>query len=135
MPRIACRILVVDDFKPWRRFICSALQKQPGIRVVGEAEDGLEALQRAAELKPDLVLLDIDLPKLNGIEVAHRMGDASPGTKILFESQSNNAELVGAALSNGAQGYIWKMHAALELLPAIHAIRRGDKFVGSLRPH
>jgi DNA-binding NarL/FixJ family response regulator len=95
---------------------------------VGEAADGLEALQRADELQPDLVLLDIHLPKLNGIQVAIRIGHASPGVKVLFTSQSTDADLVNAALSKGAHGYLLKVDAGKELLPAIESVLRGERF-------
>jgi len=125
----ACRILVVDDYEPWRRFVSSTLQEYPSVRVVGEATDGLEAIQRAAELNPYLALLDIHLPKLDGIKVADRLSHASPGTKILFTSQSNDPDLISAALSNGACGYVLKADAATDLLPAIEAALRGERFV------
>lgn len=130
MPLAACRILMVDDYEPWRRFVFATLQKHAGLRIVGEACDGLEALQKVAELKPALVLLDINLPTMNGIEVAHRISDSSPAPKILFTSQSNDPDLVSAALSNGASGYVLKADAATELLPAIESVLRGEKFFG-----
>jgi DNA-binding NarL/FixJ family response regulator len=102
------------------------------VRVVGEAADGLEAVQKAQELKPDLILLDISLPNLNGIEVASRICQVIPGTKILFLTVNDDAEVVQAALSNGAQGYVLKINAGSELLPTVEEVIRGEKFV-SLR--
>ena len=78
------RILVVDDFEMFRQFVVEMLGKRPELQVVGEASDGLEALQKAVELRPDLILLDIGLPSLNGIEVARQMRSLVPESKMLF---------------------------------------------------
>lgn len=124
-------ILIVDDFQPWRQIACSVLQGRAGVRIVGEATNGLEAVQKAEELKPDLILLDISLPILDGLEAAKRILCAAPHTKILFVSVSHNAGIACAALNIGAHGYIIKHHAANELLPAIDAVLRGKQFVSS----
>jgi DNA-binding NarL/FixJ family response regulator len=105
------RALVVDDYEPFRRFICSTLRKRPELRIVGEVSDGLEAVQRAEELQPDLIVLDIGLPSLNGIEAARRIRKLSPKSKILFVSQESSADVVQEALSLGALGYVVKAHA------------------------
>jgi CheY-like chemotaxis protein len=75
------RIFVVDDFEPWRRFVSTTLQKQLTLQVIGEAVDGLEAVQKARQLQPDLILLDIGLPTLNGIEAARRIRELPPNPK------------------------------------------------------
>jgi DNA-binding NarL/FixJ family response regulator len=125
------RILVVDDYEGWRQRIRSILELWPELQVVGEASDGLEALQKAEALKPDLILLDIGLGKLNGIEVEKRLCQLVPRAKVLFLSQYNDADIVRTALSNEAQGYVLKTDAGDELLTAIKAILRGDRFVSS----
>lgn len=125
------RTLVVDDYDPWRRHICAELKARPELQVVGKASDGLEAVRMCEELKPDLILLDIGLSSLNGIEVGRRICQLTPSAKVLFLSQSNDAEVVQAALGNGAQGYVLKADAGSELLPGIKAILRGEKFVSS----
>jgi len=125
------RILVVDDFEPFRRFLCETLQARPELQVVGEASDGLQAVQKAEELQPDLILLDIGLPKLNGIEAAHRISELVPSATILFISQNNDTDLVAAALSNGAKGYVLKQNANRELLPAVETVLQGDHFVSA----
>jgi DNA-binding NarL/FixJ family response regulator len=125
------RTLVVDDYDPWRRHICAVLKARPELQVVGEASDGLEAVRMCEELKPDLILLDIGLSNLNGIEVEKRICQLVPSAKVLFLSQNNDAEVVQAALGNGAQGYVLKADAGSELLPAIKAILRGERFVSS----
>jgi DNA-binding NarL/FixJ family response regulator len=84
---ISYRILVVDDYEPWRRYVYSRLQERPGMQVFGEAANGFDAIQKASELKPDLVLLDIQLPDISGIEVSSRIGHAIPGMKVLFAIQ------------------------------------------------
>src|SRR5579864_2223485 len=81
------RILVVDDYEPFRRFICSTMERGLGLQVIGEASDGLDAVQKSQELLPDLIVLDLGLPKLNGIEVAVQICKLSPETKILIVSQ------------------------------------------------
>ena len=131
MATSSIRVLVVDDFEPFRRVVCSALEQMPDLQVIGQASDGLEAVQKAQELKPDLILLDIGLPTVNGIEAAHQISRLLPGATILFVSQNNDADVVAAALGNGAQGYVLKADAGSELLPAIKAILRGERFVSS----
>lgn len=123
------RVLVVDDFAPWRRFVSSTLHKQTELQVIGEVSDGLEAVQKVEELRPDLILLDIGLPTINGIEAAERIHRNNPEARILFLTQNNDPEVVRRALLNGARGYILKMDAKCELLAAIEAVIRGGVFV------
>lgn len=125
------RTLVVDDFDLARRAIGSLLAMKAELQVVGEAADGIEALEKAQELRPDLILLDIGLPKLNGIEVASRLCQLAPHMKILFVTQQNDPDIVRAALSNGSGGYILKADVGRELLSAIEAVLRGERFVSS----
>jgi two-component system nitrate/nitrite response regulator NarL len=123
--------LVVDDYKPFRQFVCLRLESRPDLQVIGEASDGLEAVEKAQALKPDLILLDIGLPSLNGIDAAHRISLLIPTATILFVSQISDADVVEGALSNGAKGYVWKQDAAIDLLPAVDAVLRGAGFVSS----
>jgi len=125
------RILVADDFVPWRRVISSLAQKQPGWHVICEVADGEEAVKRAQDLTPDLILLDVGLPKLNGIEAARRIRQLAPNAKILFVSAHGSLDVVEEALSTGASGYILKGSTASELLPAVDAIFQGRPFVSS----
>ena len=129
------RILVVDDHEPFRRFVCTTLQERPEWRVIAEASDGLQAVQKAEELKPDLILLDIGLPGLNGIEASERISKRVPSATILFISQQSDADVVAAALSDGAKGYVLKANAGRELLPAVEAVLEGRRFVGSGVPY
>ena len=115
----------------WRRQVRSVLQARPEWQVISEASDGLEAVEKAQGLKPDLILLDIGLPKLNGIEAARRIQRLSPSSKIIFLSQYNHLDIVRAALSTGARGYVRKTDVDRELLPAMDAVLQGKQFVSS----
>src|SRR5580658_743298 len=123
------RVLVVDDCEPFRRFVCSTVEKKPDLQVVGEASDGLEAVQKTEELQPDLIVLDIGLPTLNGIEVARRIRKLCPACKILFMSQESSVDVAQAAFSLGAMGYVVKAHAGSELLAAVESVCQGRRFV------
>ena len=125
------QVLVVDDYEPFRQFVCSTLGKIPGLRVVGQASDGVEAVRKAGELQPDLILMDIGLPSLSGIEAARRIRKLAPMSKILFLSQETSGDVVQEALRLGAPGYIVKAHAGSELLAAVEALLQGQQFVGS----
>ena len=128
------RILITDDFEGWRRQVRLLFKKRREWQVIAEAADGLEAIQKAEELKPDLIVLDVGLPELNGIEVARRIRQFSPSSKIVFLSQNNDLDVVQAALSTGALGYVHKTDAESELLPALDAVLRGKQSVsGSLK--
>jgi len=126
------RILVIDDYAPWRRFITSTLQKLPEFQIVGEGTDGMEAVEKAQELQPDLILLDIGLPKLDGIKAAARIRECAPKARILFFTENSSPDIAEEAMRTGADGYVVKAGAAEELLPAITAILLGKQFVSSL---
>jgi DNA-binding NarL/FixJ family response regulator len=119
------RILLVEDFEPFRRFIRSQLQPRLDLEVIAEASDGLEAVHVAGQLQPDLILLDIGLPKLNGIEAARRIRKLCPQSKIVFLSQESSADVIEEALNSGGTGYVIKANAGSELLDAIDAITDG----------
>jgi DNA-binding NarL/FixJ family response regulator len=120
---------LVDDFEPFRRLVASMLQQQPELQVVGHVPDGLEAVQKAKELQPDLILLDIGLPGLNGIDAARRIRCISPRSKILFLSENGSPDVAREALGTGARGYVLKSGLAGELLPAVEAVLLGRRFV------
>jgi DNA-binding NarL/FixJ family response regulator len=125
------RVLVIDDYEPWRRFTFSTLEKEPEVLVIGEVADGLEAVKQIQELQPELILLDISLPTLNGIEVARRIREVSPTSKILFVSENRSLDIAEEALSTGAGGYIVKSDAASELVPAVKAVLAGKRFISA----
>jgi len=120
---------VADDYEPWCRFVVSTLQSEPRLQVIFQASDGFQAVQKAEELQPDLILLDIGLPKLSGIQAARTIRELFPKIKILFASVHRHSDIVAAALQTGAEGYIVKTDAATELLPAIEALLNGKRFV------
>ena len=124
------RVLIVDDFEPWRRVVRWTLQYFAEWQIVGEASDGVEAVQRSKELQPDLVLLDIGLPKLNGIDAAKPILSVAPHSKIVFVSVDLCPELVEGALRNGGHGYVVKSDAASDLLTAMSTVMNGQQFVG-----
>jgi DNA-binding NarL/FixJ family response regulator len=123
------RVLVVDDYEPFRRFICSTLGKRSALQIICEASDGVEAVRRAEELKPDLILLDVGLPELNGLQAACEIRKVAPESKIIFVSQESSPDVVQEALSLGAQGYVAKARAGIDLLPAVEAVLEGRRFV------
>jgi len=123
----AGRILIVDDFEPWRSQVRSMLDGK--FEIVGEAAGGLDALTKARELGANLILLDIGLPDLDGIEAGRRILDNAPGTKVIFLTANNDAEVVHTAFGVGAMGYVLKTDAGRELLTAIEAALQGERFV------
>ena len=125
----AIRVFIVDDYEPIRRFVRATLGNNPEFQVIGEASDGLEAVQKAQELQPDLMVLDIGLPTLNGIEVARRTRKLCPGCRIILMSQEASADLAREAFRLGAMGYVVKAHAGSELLASIEAVCQGRRFV------
>jgi DNA-binding NarL/FixJ family response regulator len=125
------RILITDDFAEWRLQVRSVLQARPEWQVIAEASDGLEAVETAQSVKPELILLDVGLPKLNGIEAARRIQQISPTSRIIFLSQNNDLDIVRAALTTGARGYVRKSDVKKELIPAMDAVLRGTQFVSS----
>jgi DNA-binding NarL/FixJ family response regulator len=129
-----CRVLVVDDYEPWRRLVYSTLQMPPTFQVIGEVSDGLEAVQKAQELQPDLIVLDIGLPTLNGIEAAKQIRTQAPQSKILFLSENRSLDIAREALRSGGSGYVIKSNAARELLPAVEAVLQGKPFLSSGLP-
>jgi len=134
MPK-SVRVLVVEDFEPIRDVVCKKLQTDPNLQVVGQVSDGLEAVQKAQELQPQLILLDIGLPTLNGLEAARRIRIVSPSSKIVFLTQANSTEMIEEALRIGAKGYIVKVDIARELLRGVAVVLSGKIFISSLPAH
>ena len=122
-------VLVVDDHAIVRRTICAYLSRDSTLNVICQAADGEEAVKKAEELRPDLVLLDIGLPTISGIEAARQIRIVSPQSHIIFLSQHDSLHMAIDAMKVGGHGYVTKIDAAEELLKAIHAVRNGTRFV------
>jgi DNA-binding NarL/FixJ family response regulator len=122
------RILLVDDYEPFRRYVFSMLKKQANMQVVGEAADGLQAVRQAEALQPDVILLDIGLPGINGIEAARQIGEVAGKARVIFLTQESSPEIVEEAFDVGAWGYIIKTQAGAELLVAVETVSHGERF-------
>jgi DNA-binding NarL/FixJ family response regulator len=123
------RVLVVDDFARFRDAICSMLSEHPDLQVIAEAADGLEAVHKAEELQPDLIVLDLNMPKLDGLEATRRIRILSPKSKIIIASSESSADFAQEALRSGATGYLRKPEIFDQLLPAIEAVLQGKRWV------
>ena len=123
-------VLIADDFSAFRQFLREKLYENGFLNIV-EAVDGLDAVAKAAELQPDLVLLDIAMPKLNGIKAATRIRLVSPQSKILLVSQGTDPHVVQLALNDGVSGYVCKSKISHELLTAIATVLGNGRFVSS----
>jgi DNA-binding NarL/FixJ family response regulator len=126
------RVLVIDDHAALRRTICLLLSKEPGLEVICETASGEDAIEKAEELQPDIVLLDISLPGISGIEAASRILSVSPNSRIIFLSQHSSLHVVQEALKVGGHGYVTKSDAGLELVEAIRVVSDGGCFVSKL---
>jgi DNA-binding NarL/FixJ family response regulator len=123
------RILLVDDFAPWRLAVSSMLKVMPQRPVIYQASDGLEAVQKAIELQPDIILLDIGLLVMDGVEAARHIRNLAPQTKVLFLTENHSSEVAKEVLLHGASGYVVKSDAAAQLLAAVQAVIHGERFV------
>jgi len=118
----------VDDFVPYRQFVSSLLHERPDLQVICGVSDGLLAVEKAQELQPDLILMDIGLPGISGIEAARRIRTLAPNSKIIFLTQESSPEVIQETKSLGASGYVLKIQAESDLLTAVEAVLQGRQF-------
>lgn len=123
------RILVVDDFEPWQHLVLWLLESEADLEIISTAVDGIEAVQKAEELKPDVILMDLSLPGMNGIEATRQIRIASPGSKVLFLADYCEPDIVQATFNAGASGYVLKSDFRTDLIPAVRAVLLGQKFI------
>lgn len=124
-------VLLVEDNAAFRQFVRNTIENEISSPKITETSDGLVAVQLALEINPDLIVLDIGLPSLNGLEAAKKILTSSPASKILFLSQESSKDVVQEAFKIGARGYVVKSDAGRELTAALRAVLRGDRFVSS----
>jgi DNA-binding NarL/FixJ family response regulator len=122
-------VLIVEDYEPFRRALSTLLRRRPDVLIVGEAADGLDAIEQAKALRPDVVALDIGLPRLSGLAVAARIRAAVPDAKLMFVTNEPSLEVVQQAFEIGAHGYVYKPRAQRDVLSAFEAILAGARFV------
>ena len=125
------QILVVDDFLPWQRLVSKMFESEPNLKIISFASEGFEAVLKAKELQPDVILMDVNLPRLNGIEAARQIRKVAPKSKILFVSTHASWEIVEGALDTGASGYVVKADAGNELAKAAEAVFQGKRYISS----
>jgi two-component system response regulator NreC len=123
------RVLIVDDHTLLRDGICALLELMPDIEVVGEASNGKAALDRVKELRPDIVLMDIEMPVMDGLEASRRVHARYPASKVLILSQYDDASHVLDAVEAGVRGFVDKTAAGVELEAAIRSVYRGDSYL------
>ena len=126
---MSIRVLLADDHDLFLEGLKELILKAPGIELAGQARDGLEALERTALMEPDIVLMDMTMPRLNGIQATHQIVEKSPGVRVLVLSMHGDRELVVESLKAGARGYILKECTSDELYAAIRAVMAGQYYL------
>lgn len=123
------RILVVDDFVPWQHLVLRLLKSETDLQIISTAVDGTEAVQKAEELLPDLILMDLSLPEMDGIEATRQIRVVYPDSKVLFLTDHSEPDIVQAAFDAGASGYVLKSDFSADLIPGVRAVLLGQRFV------
>jgi DNA-binding NarL/FixJ family response regulator len=131
MGAVQVRILLADDYAAVRRGVRAVLESRSDWTVVAEAENGVDALARARELEPDLAVIDISMPRMNGLELARELRKALPNTEILILTQHSSLGMLDQALKSGARGYVVKSAVANDLIPAVEAVLDHRMFTSS----
>lgn len=131
MKKLCISVLLVDDFVQFRAAVSALLRKKPELQIVAEASDGKEAVEKSRQLQPDLILLDIGLPKLNGVAAAQQIREVAPQSKIIFVTQETSADIMKEAIGSGGMGYVVKAKVESELLKAIDLVLEGKQFIGT----
>ncbi len=122
------RILIVDDHEIFRRGLRSLLESRPEIEICGEATNGIEAVEKAKEIQPDVVLMDISMPYLDGLQATRQIRNEVPKSSVLLLSQHDSSHMLSAALKAGASAYVTKSQVSMSLLAALEGVIRGDPF-------
>ena len=131
MKKPCISVLLADDFVQFRAAVSALLRKKPELQIVAEASDGKEAVEKSRQLQPDLILLDIGLPKLNGVAAAQQIREVAPQSKIIFVTQETSADIMKEAIGLGGMGYVVKAKVESELLKAIDLVLEGKQFIGT----
>ena len=131
MKKLSTTVLLADDFGEFRTAVSLLLRKKPELQIVAEASDGIEAVEKSRQLQPDVILLDIGLPRLNGIAAAQQIREVAPQSKIIFVTQETSADIMKEAIGSGGMGYVVKTKVESELLKAIDLVLEGKQFIGS----
>lgn len=124
------RILLADDHMMVREGLAALVNKDPGIEVVGQCGDGLEVIKCVAEVRPDVLILDITMPRLNGMDVCREVAAKYGDTHVLILTMHNDEQFIARSLENGACGYLLKEAAAEQLSQAVRAVARGELYLG-----
>jgi DNA-binding NarL/FixJ family response regulator len=127
------RILVVDDHPVVRQGLRALISSRPEWEIIDEAEDGIQAVERADRLQPDVVVLDVSMPKMDGLEACRRILRNAPKSEVLFVTQHDSPQMMREAMSAGAKGYIVKSDAARDLMAALEAVSQHKFFVAHNR--
>jgi DNA-binding NarL/FixJ family response regulator len=127
----AISVLIVDDFDPWRRFVADLLTEAGGVYTTSFASDGVEAVRKAAELRPHIILMDVALPTLSGFEAAGQIREFVPESKIVFVTSLSDPEIARTAFRAGGRGYVLKADAGEQLLKGMEAVLLGRYFLSA----